>query len=118
MSIVQVREPLALTGALFVAGGRREGSAGVVHGVDAATGAAMEPGFGLATRADAADAAAAAAEAAPVLRAAPRAVRSALLRGIAHGLDARSEELVARAGLETGLPQGRLVGEVSRTSGQ
>jgi NADP-dependent aldehyde dehydrogenase len=44
--------------------------------------------------------------------------RSALLRDIATGLEAMSADLVARAMLETGLPEGRLQGEVGRTCGQ
>ena len=44
--------------------------------------------------------------------------RAALLRAIATGLEAHSSQLVSRAMLETGLPEGRLQGEVGRTCGQ
>jgi NADP-dependent aldehyde dehydrogenase len=44
--------------------------------------------------------------------------RGRFLRSIADGLDAATEELAARAQLETALPQARLQGEVKRASNQ
>jgi 2,5-dioxopentanoate dehydrogenase len=44
--------------------------------------------------------------------------RAALLRAIAAGLEVASGQLVARAMLETALPEPRLQGEVGRTCGQ
>ena len=46
------------------------------------------------------------------------AVRIALLEGLAESLDAHTAELVDLAVQESGLPLGRLTGEVARTSGQ
>jgi NADP-dependent aldehyde dehydrogenase len=65
---------------------------------------------------DAAVEAAVAAAADPAL--ADRARRAALLRGAASRLRARADEIVARAGSETGLPPVRLHGELGRTTGQ
>lgn len=108
----------ALTGESLIAGERRWGGAGEIRAVEGATGAALDPVFSLADADDAAAAAAAAAAAFEVYRAVPPAKRAALLRAIADGLDADVEALVARATLETGLPNARLTGEVARTSGQ
>jgi acyl-CoA reductase-like NAD-dependent aldehyde dehydrogenase len=44
--------------------------------------------------------------------------RAALLRGAASRLRAAGDEIVAVAGAETGLPEGRLRGELERTAGQ
>ena len=61
---------------------------------------------------------AAAADAAGPFGSSPPAVRARLLRGLADALDARVEPLAELAGRETGLPSGRLIGEVARTSFQ
>jgi NADP-dependent aldehyde dehydrogenase len=61
--------------------------------------------------------AAAAAAAEPFAGTEP-AVRASLLRGLADALDARVQPLAELAGRETGLPSGRLIGEVARTSFQ
>lgn len=45
-------------------------------------------------------------------------VRAALLQALADALDAASDQLVPLAQAESGLPEGRLTGEVARTSGQ
>jgi acyl-CoA reductase-like NAD-dependent aldehyde dehydrogenase len=52
----------------------------------------------------------------PALR--DRAVRAALLRDAAGRLRAAGDEIVAVAGSETGLPEGRLRSELERTAGQ
>ncbi len=44
--------------------------------------------------------------------------RAALLDAVASELEARSEPLIGRAGLETALPPARLTGEMARTTGQ
>jgi NADP-dependent aldehyde dehydrogenase len=73
------------------------------------------PGSGAA---DVATATAAAAEAFAEYRRWPAARRAVLLRGIADGLEALGDELVAVADAETGLGETRLSGEVGRTCGQ
>ena len=59
-----------------------------------------------------------AAEAAPGFAALPAARRAALLEAIADALDAAADELVAISGDETALPEGRLRGELARTTAQ
>jgi acyl-CoA reductase-like NAD-dependent aldehyde dehydrogenase len=87
------------------------------HAVDPSTG---EPGaaFEEATRADVHEAVRAAQEAfrSGDLRDPQR--RSGFLRGAAARLRAAGDEIVAVAGAETGLPEGRLRGELERTAGQ
>ena len=87
------------------------------HAVDPSTG---EPGaaFEEATRADVHEAVSAAHEAfrSGDLRDPQR--RSAFLRAAAARLRAAGDEIVAVAGAETGLPEGRLRGELERTAGQ
>ena len=87
------------------------------HAVDPSTG---EPGaaFEEATRADVHEAVSAAHEAfrAGDLRDPQR--RSAFLRAAAARLRAAGDEIVAVAGAETGLPEGRLRGELECTAGQ
>jgi acyl-CoA reductase-like NAD-dependent aldehyde dehydrogenase len=88
-----------------------------IKAVDPRTGQAVAS-YDEATLADV-DAAVAAAVAAaddPALADAGR--RAELLRGAAARLRARGEEVVAVAGRETGLPAGRLQGELGRTTGQ
>ncbi len=44
--------------------------------------------------------------------------RASLLRTIASELEARSDDIIARAHLETALPEARLTGEIARTANQ
>ncbi len=48
----------------------------------------------------------------------PGSERARFLNAVADGLDAAAEPITARAVAESGLPQGRIAGEVARTSGQ
>src|SRR6185312_14158943 len=88
-----------------------------LHGVDPRTG---QPGPELpASTADELDAAiAAAAEAARDPRLADAGARAAMLRGAAARLRDHTAEIVELAGSETGLPEGRLSGELERTAVQ
>jgi alpha-ketoglutaric semialdehyde dehydrogenase len=87
------------------------------HAVDPSTGLAGAA-FQEATRADVHEAVTAAHEAfrAGALRDPAR--RAALLRSAAGRLRAAGDEIVAVAGAETGLPEGRLRSELERTAGQ
>lgn len=85
---------------------------------DPAKNAALEPSFLSATVADVNRAAELAAEAAPVLARLSGAGRAKFMRAIAANLEAKAADLVARAMLETALPEARLKGEVARTVGQ
>jgi len=88
------------------------------RGFDPAKGVALEPSFIAATLDDVQRAAELAAAAAPVFGRLSGAARGKFLRAIATNLEAKIEDLVARAMLETALPEARLKGEVARTVGQ
>jgi 2,5-dioxopentanoate dehydrogenase len=83
-----------------------------------ATGAQLEPGFASATIEDVDRAVQLASAAAPVWAKLSGAKRNEFMRRIAESLEAKSADLVARAMLETGLPEARLKGEVTRTANQ
>jgi 2,5-dioxopentanoate dehydrogenase len=83
-----------------------------------ATGEQLDPGFASATREDAVRAVELASAAAPVWGRLSGAKRNEFLRHIAASLENKAADLVARATLETGLPEARLKGEVARTANQ
>ena len=86
--------------------------------IDPAKNVALEPSFSSATLADVDRAVELAAAAAPVLARLSGAGRAKFMRAIATNLEAKADDLVARAMQETGLPEARLKGEVARTVGQ
>jgi alpha-ketoglutaric semialdehyde dehydrogenase len=90
----------------------------VFKAVNPATGEALDPGFASATTDDVDRAVQLAAAAAPAWARLSGAKRHEFLRRIADSLEAKAADLVARAMLETGLPEARLKGEVARTAGQ
>ncbi len=85
---------------------------------DPAKNTALEPSFLSATVEDVNRAAELAAAAAPVLARLSGAGRAKFMRAIAANLEAKADDLVARAMQETALPEARLKGEVARTVGQ
>ena len=85
---------------------------------DPARNAPLEPSFLSATKDDVDRAAELAAKAAPVLARLSGAGRAKFMQAIAANLEAKVDDLVARARLETGLPEPRLRGEVARTAWQ
>ena len=109
---------MTINGEMYIGTNAVQGTNGSLQGVDAATGAPIEPVFGGATAADL-DRACALAEAAfdPYRQTAQEA-RATFLEAIADGIMALGDELIERAMLESGLPRGRLEGERGRTCGQ
>ncbi|MGD7707066.1 aldehyde dehydrogenase (NADP(+)) [Microlunatus sp. Y2014] len=107
-----------LLGHSRIAGRPVPGTGPTFEAVDPATGEALPPAYRTigSTEVDAAVDAATAAFA--EFRHASPEQRAGLLRLIADNIDAVNDELVDRARRETGLPEGRLYGEVSRTSNQ
>lgn len=87
-------------------------------GIAAADGSALPGAFAISSAADIAEACRAADAAFDAYRETTPEVRAGFLERIAAALEARAEAIVARAGLETGLPAGRLNGELGRTTGQ
>ncbi len=88
------------------------------HATNPATGAPLPDAWPVATDADVDRACAAAARAFAPYAASDGATRSAFLHRIADALEADREAIVSVAGAESGLPEGRLTGELGRTTGQ
>jgi len=109
---------MPLTGQSFLGSQRAPLGGAPIHAINPATGEKLEPVYSSVTAAEADHAVQLAAQAFPVFAATSGKARAALLRRIADGLDAIQQQLAERAHLETALPIPRLLGEVSRTSGQ
>lgn len=107
-----------LTGASLIAGEQSNTGGAEFRAVNPETGEMLDPPFVAATAADVDRAANTAHRAFEQYGYFSGRERAQFLRAIADGLDARSSELAARAGLETALPQARLQGEVKRASNQ
>ncbi len=109
---------MEISGVSLIAG--REGSktGSPFHAVNPVSGEAVEPAFFSASQQEVAQALEAAQAAFLVWRKSTGTERARLLRTIADGLDAATAELVARAKMETALPEPRLKGETQRTSNQ
>ena len=107
-----------LSGQSLIEGRASEERGEGFRAVNPATGAELEPTFYSASEEDLERAAAAASAAAIVLARSSGEERGALLRGIADLLAAHGAEITTRANQETGLPAGRLEGELARTTGQ
>ena len=95
-----------------------QASAGTFHGFNPSTGETLEPPFHYASTSDLERAANLAEEALVSYSVLPPLARGKFLRHIAAGIESIADELVARAGAESGLPEARLRGELGRTSGQ
>ncbi|MFC7303738.1 aldehyde dehydrogenase family protein [Streptomyces monticola] len=89
-----------------------------LYGVDARTGERLDPPVTETTPDQVAALCATADRAAPALAALPRTTRAALLRAVADGLDADSEELIRLTDAETALGSDALRAELARTTGQ
>ncbi|ABG95590.1 aldehyde dehydrogenase (NAD+) [Rhodococcus jostii RHA1] len=107
-----------VTGQMIIAGKPVQGSGTTIHGIDPTTDGRLEPGFAHGDERDVDAACAAAAEAFAPFRATSSEKRAQFLEAIADNIEALGETLIARACAESGLPQGRITGEVGRTSGQ
>jgi NADP-dependent aldehyde dehydrogenase len=103
---------------MIIAGTLVTGTGEEIRGFDPAKGAAVEPGYRYGDASHVAAACAAAAEAFPAYRATTSERRAQFLESIADNLDAIKAALVVRAVTESGLPKGRIAGEVGRTTGQ
>jgi 2,5-dioxopentanoate dehydrogenase len=103
---------------MIIAGALVSGTGQEIRGFDPTAGVAVEPVYrhGDTTHVEAA--CAAAAEAFGAYRSTTAERRARFLEAIAANLDGRSPAIVVRAVTETGLPEGRITGEVGRTTGQ
>ena len=91
---------------------------GAVFGIDPRTGHPVGEPVADTTAADLERALRAAAAAAPAFAASPPGLRIKVLSALADAVDAAADELVPLALAETGLPEGRLRGELARTTAQ
>lgn len=109
---------MSLTGASLISGRSVPGTAGTLRATDPRTGEPIDPAYRLLGAEEVAAATGAAAEAFGSYRALAPAPRAAFLDAIAAQIAAIGDEIVERAGRETGLPEPRLRGEIARTTGQ
>ncbi len=107
-----------MRGLSLVGGGTAAAAGAVFQAVNPANGEKLEPFFYAASQETLEQACSAAHAAFAQYKNISGVQRAAFLRGIAGGLAAAGEEIVARAHLETGLPLARLHGELGRTTGQ
>jgi NADP-dependent aldehyde dehydrogenase len=109
---------MTLTGHSLIAGQPVVGAGKTAFGLNPATNAALEPTYTLITEVQLTTATSAAAEAYPSFSTLDPETHAAFLEAIADNIEAIGEELIIRAGQETGLPAARLQGERARTTGQ
>ena len=103
---------------MLIAGTPVRGAGTEVRAFNPASGEKLEPAYrhGDATHVD--TACAAAAEAFAAYRSTTSEQRAKFLEAIATNIEAITDDLIARAVAESGLPQARITGEVGRTTGQ
>lgn len=109
---------MTLNGHSLIAGRPVTGEGKTTSGFNPATNQALEPAYSLITEEQLKAATAAAAEAFPSFSTLDPETHVSFLEAIADNIDALGEELIIRAGQETGLPAARLTGERARTTGQ
>jgi alpha-ketoglutaric semialdehyde dehydrogenase len=109
---------MTLTGRSFIGSQRGAPGGAPIHGLNPATGETLEPVYISASAAEVHQAVELAAQAFPVYAATSGKTKAAFLQRIADALDATQQTLAERAHLETALPMPRLLGEVTRTTGQ
>jgi NADP-dependent aldehyde dehydrogenase len=109
---------MELSGLSFIAGTRGSSVGAQFSARTASSGAELGPAYVSSSLDEVESAAAGAMDAFTTFGKSSAAERGAFLRAIAGGLEAASAPLVARAMLETALPEPRLQGEVGRTCGQ
>jgi NADP-dependent aldehyde dehydrogenase len=109
---------MTLTGQSFIGSRRGILTGAPIQALNPATGQHLAPVYSSVSAAEADQAVQLAAEAFPAYSTTSGKDRGAFLRNIADGLDAIQQQLAERAHLETALPMPRLLGEVTRTTGQ
>ena len=107
-----------LTGHMIIAGSLVKGSGAELHGFNANTGEDLEPTYRYGDESHVAAACDAAATAFATYRTTSAEQRAQFLESIARNIETISDDLIARAVAEAGLPAGRISGELARTTGQ
>ncbi|MCX5046465.1 aldehyde dehydrogenase (NADP(+)) [Aldersonia sp. NBC_00410] len=113
-----VNRSAVLSGQMIIAGEPVYGSGATIHGIDPSTNATLEPGYRHGGPDEVDRACAAAAEAFGPYRRTDAQTRARFIESIADNIEALGDTLVHRACTESGLPEGRIRGEVGRTAGQ
>jgi NADP-dependent aldehyde dehydrogenase len=108
----------SLTGTSFIGFSRGTGTSIAGRAIVAATGDSIAPDYFAATPEEVETALHLAGRAFPEFSALPGTVRANFLRRIAEEIEAITEAIVVRGGLETALPEARLRGETGRTLAQ
>jgi 2,5-dioxopentanoate dehydrogenase len=109
---------VTLTGHSLIAGQTVVGDGKTAFGFNPATNEQLDPAYSLITEDQLKLATAAAADAYPSFSTLDPETHAGFLDAIADNIEAIGEELIVRAGQETGLPAARLQGERARTTGQ
>ncbi|MFJ5692915.1 aldehyde dehydrogenase (NADP(+)) [Arthrobacter sp. NPDC093125] len=109
---------MTLTGHSLIAGQTVAGEGKTAFAFNPATNEQLEPAYTLLTEAQLQAATSAAAEAFESFSTLDPETHAAFLDAIADNIEAIGDELIIRAGQETGLPAARLQGERARTTGQ
>jgi len=109
---------MPLTGLSFLGSKRGAPGGTPFQALNPSTGEQLAPIYFSASTTEVGQAAQLAAEAFPAYSATTGKAKATLLRSIADALDALQQPLAERAHFETALPMPRLLGEVSRTTGQ
>jgi NADP-dependent aldehyde dehydrogenase len=109
---------VTLTGHSLIAGQTVAGGGMSAYGFNPATNEQLQPAYSLITEEQLTTATSAAAAADPSFSTLDPAAHSAFLEAIADHIEANGDDLIVRAGQETGLPAARLQGERARTTGQ
>jgi 2,5-dioxopentanoate dehydrogenase len=109
---------VTLTGHSLIAGQPTAGEGKTTFGFNPATNQALEPTYTLLTEEQLKAATAAASEAFASFSTLDPETHAGFLEAIADNIEAIGEELIIRAGQETGLPSARIQGERARTTGQ
>jgi NADP-dependent aldehyde dehydrogenase len=109
---------VTLTGHSLIAGQTAVGGGKTAFGFNPATNEQLQPAYSLITAEQLMTATSAAAEAYPSFSTLDPAAHAAFLDAIADNIEAIGDDLIIRAGQETGLPAARLTGERARATGQ
>ena len=108
----------SISGSSIVAGTKTPGEGGTARAINPATGEELEPAFTLLSEEQVSAAIARAHAAFASYRSISPTLRAKFLTDIAVNIEAAADAIVERAGQETGLPAGRLNGEITRTANQ
>jgi NADP-dependent aldehyde dehydrogenase len=109
---------VTLTGHSLIAGQTVVGGGKTTFGYNPATNEQLDPAYSLLTEDQLRTATAAAAEAYASFSTLDPETHAGFLEAVADNIEAIGEDLINRAGQETGLPSARLQGERARTTGQ